>query len=77
MTKHVKPEKIPKKIGIPMILNGIRKDKFSSNLSEFDIQKVPVKKKTNAKEVANKKKIDKISFFSISTFEFFIYKCNY
>tara|TARA_B100000427_G_C14963742_1_gene357921 strand:- start:275 stop:427 length:153 start_codon:yes stop_codon:yes gene_type:complete len=50
MTKHVKPEKIPKKIGIPMILNGIRKDKFSSNFSEFDIQKVPVKKKPMPKK---------------------------
>ena len=49
------PKKMPRNKGKPIIEIGIKILKFSSNVSAFDIQCVPAKKKTNSKQISNKK----------------------
>jgi len=47
--KFPKPKKIPSKSGRTIIEIGIKNLKLSSNVSEFEIQDVPVKKNPNPK----------------------------
>ena len=43
--KFAKPKNIPRNKGKPIIEIGIKNLKFSSNVKEWDIQDVPVRKK--------------------------------
>ena len=53
------PKKIPRNKGKPIIEIGIKNLKFSSNVSAFDIQYVPVKKKPKPNKYPIKNKFNK------------------
>ena len=53
------PKKIPRKRGRPIKEIGIKNLKFSSKVSEFDIQYVPVKKKPIPNKYPIKNKFNK------------------
>ena len=57
--KFPTPKKIPRNNGRPIIEIGIKNLKFSSKVSEFDIQYVPVKKKPTPNKYPIKNKFSK------------------
>ena len=60
--------------GIKISPKGIKNLKFSSNVNEFVIQCILLKKKLNPKIVPNIKRFILYGFFSICAFRFFFYK---
>ena len=58
-SKFAKPKKSPRKIGNPITAIGIKNLKFSSNVSECDIQWIPEKKKPTPNKYPIKKRLSK------------------
>ena len=54
-----RPKKSPRNIGKPIIAKGIKNLKFSSNVSEWDIQWTPERKKPTPKRYPIKNRFNK------------------
>ena len=69
--KFPKPKKIPRNKGKPIREMGIKNWKVSSNVREWDIQYVPVKKKPTPNKYPIKNMFKRYGFFLYVFFDFF------